>query len=342
MRDKFRTAAWLTLGITTLLAAWWNLPGRAQVEAVDKVGKLAPRMNASQVLAQELPMLDIDTLWTSPELLPVGKPQVYLAQGIPLLRVMAEEEEWNDNEKPAVRLDSVEAGVYQPQPDPHEEVKPEQVPGLGQFRLWLPPGEKAPLVGIYNTHTSETYRLTDKTDKVQGQRGGVFNAASALAEELSSRYGIGVVQSQAIHDENWLLHNPYANSAETATQMLEKYPGLQLLIDIHRDAEVPRGSSVIKIEGQEAARIMLVVGTNSRGNHPRWQQNLKFAEELAGKIEQQYPGLVRKVMTKPGRYNQHLHPQAVLIEIGSTNNTTAEAAYTGRLLAKVLADVVKK
>lgn len=342
MRDKFRNLAGMALGLTTLLAAWWNLPVRAQVEAVDKVGKLAPRLDAGQMLAQELPLWQLDRLWTSPELLPVGKPQAYLAQGIPLLRVVAEEEEWQDSEQPAARMENVETGVYQPQTDPHDEVKPEQVPGMGQFRLWLPAGQTRPLVGIYNTHTSETYRLSDRTDKVKGQRGGVFSAASALAEELSSRYSVGVVQSQAIHDENWLLHNPYANSATTASQMLQKYPGLKLLIDIHRDAEVPREHSVVKIQGQEAARIMLVVGTNSRGNHPNWQKNLAFAEELARKIEQQYPGLVRKVMTKPGRYNQHLHPQAILIEIGSTNNTTAEASYTGKLLAKVLADVVKK
>ncbi|GAW31708.1 stage II sporulation protein P [Carboxydocella sp. JDF658] len=342
MRFKGRTAGWLALGLTTLLAAWWNIPTRAQVEAVDKVGQIAPKMDARQMLQRELPLLGTEMMWTSPEWLPVGKPQVYLAQGIPFLRVMAEEEEWNDSDKPVARTDRVVDSVYQPQADPHEEVKPEQVPGLGQFRLWLPAGQKVPLVGIYNTHTSETYRLTDKTDKVPGEKGGVFAAASALAEELSSRYGIGVVQSQAIHDENWLLHNPYANSAVTARQMLEKYPDLQLLIDIHRDAEVPRENSVVKIQGREAARIMLVVGTNSRGNHPSWQKNLAFAQQLAKQIEQQYPGLVRKVLTKPGRYNQHLHPRAVLIEIGSTSNSTAEAEYTARLLAKMVADVVKK
>ncbi|MGB9905227.1 MAG: stage II sporulation protein P, partial [Desulfotomaculales bacterium] len=69
-------------------------------------------------------------------------------------------------------------------------------------------------------------------------------------------------------------------------------------------------------------------------------QNKKFAGELAEKINAKYPGLCLGVRVSDGRYNQHLHPRAVLVEMGSACNSTEEAVAGARLFADVLGELV--
>lgn len=53
-----------------------------------------------------------------------------------------------------------------------------------------------------------------------------------------------------------------------------------------------------------------------------------------------YPGLSLGVRVKDGLYNQFLHSRAVLVEMGTTENSTEEAARSARLLADALADIL--
>jgi stage II sporulation protein P len=54
-----------------------------------------------------------------------------------------------------------------------------------------------------------------------------------------------------------------------------------------------------------------------------------------------YPGLMRPTQVRrDARYNQHLHPNSLLIEIGSVENTLEEALLAAELLANVLAEAL--
>lgn len=211
--------------------------------------------------------------------------------------------------------------------------KPQTQPGKPPRQL---PGD--PLVLIYNTHTGETYEKTDGLDRLPGKRGGVYLAAKALADTLQNNYGIKVVQSDVVHDGNFLMDNPYSKSYQTVSSILKQYPSIKLVIDVHRDAGVERKNSLVEINGDQVASTMLVVGTNARQNHPNWQVNYAYAQQLGKEINAKYPGLLRKIITKRGRYNQHLHAHAILVEIGSTQNSTEEAMKAAGLIADVLAE----
>ena len=114
-------------------------------------------------------------------------------------------------------------------------------------------------VGIYCTHSSESYISFSGQAKVYGEQGGVYRAAAQLAASLNAE-GIGTVLSETIHDwPDW--NKSYANSLATAEGLLAAYPQLQVLIDMHRDAGVSREASVCEINGKKAARIMLVCGS---------------------------------------------------------------------------------
>lgn len=198
--------------------------------------------------------------------------------------------------------------------------------------------EKA-LVGIYHTHTGETYALTDGTERLTGKKGGVVTVGESLKKELEEVYGIRTVHSDRINDEKYSAS--YTESEKDARRLLAENPDLEILLDIHRDAGKPRKDSIVDINGREMAPILFVVGSDARAPFPTWKQNYDFAKKLAEQIGKKYPGLCTGVRVKEGRYNQFLHPRAILVEVGSVSNSTEEAVESGRLLAGILAGELK-
>lgn len=203
----------------------------------------------------------------------------------------------------------------------------------------LSAGGDNPLVGIYTTHNAENYSPTGEDAKVEGKNSGVAKVAEALESSLINVYGIGASRSQQIHDyPDWNLS--YTKSKETAKCLLSKNPSIQILVDIHRDAGV-KEKRTVAIGGAKAAQILFVVGSSQRLDHPNWKQNKAFAEKLHAKAQELYPGLSRGVRVQTGRYNQHLHPHAVLIEVGNVKNSLEEAEYSGKLMAHIFSEVLK-
>lgn len=201
-----------------------------------------------------------------------------------------------------------------------------------------PPGGE-PVVAIYNTHTGETYGLSDGTDRLTGKRGAVVKVAQKIEETLEKKYHISVVRSDTIHDASY--NSSYIESEKTVLGLIKKYPHLKILLDIHRDAGRPRQDCFIDIKGKKVARVMIVVGSDARMPFPHWQENLALARKLNDKMNAMYPGLSIGIAVKEGRYNQQYHPGAILVEIGSVKNYTVEALNAGEMVADALAAVLK-
>lgn len=194
------------------------------------------------------------------------------------------------------------------------------------------------LVAIYNTHTGETYALTDGMDRLNGKQGGVVTVAAALQEELENRYGIRVVRSDRINDA--VYSTSYSESEKVVRELLAEHPHLLVVLDIHRDAGKSRQDSLVTVNGQEVAPVLIIVGSDARSPHPEWRQNYSFARAISDKMDSLYPGLSLGVRVKEGRYNQYLHPGAILLEMGTVANSTEEAVTSARLLAEVLAELL--
>ncbi len=202
----------------------------------------------------------------------------------------------------------------------------------------VPPSER--LVGIYNTHTGETYSLTDGVERLDGRRGGVVTVAAALQETLEKNYNIKVARSDRINDLSY--NSSYLESEKTARQMLAENPSVWAVFDIHRDSGKTREQSVVSINGQSVAPILFIVGSDARRSFPAWRQNYAFACELSGRLDEKFPGLSLGVRVKDGMYNQFLHPHAILLEVGTSKNSVEEAVRSARLLADVVAGMVKE
>ena len=193
-------------------------------------------------------------------------------------------------------------------------------------------------IGIYCTHTTESYIPTYGEAKASGERGGIYNVALALKDSLAQR-GIPAVVSDTIHDyPDWQMS--YSNSLDTMEAMKKKYPGMEIFIDVHRDAIGSDDPLTTVIEGQEVTRLMLVVGSNQRSNHPNWEQNLAFARKVGNALESGAPGILRSVRVQSGRYNQHLSPKAMLMEVGCSNSSLEQAEKGVDYLAEAIETVL--
>lgn len=197
---------------------------------------------------------------------------------------------------------------------------------------------QSPVVAIYHTHSSEAYLASQGAAYLWGSKDGVISVGETLAEALWRDYGISVVHSLAFHDVEE-FRNAYSRSAVTAESMAKRYTNLKLVLDIHRDATGNDSGTTVTIQGVRTAQVLLLVTTDRYGlPHPNWRKNLAAAQELHSVISSLYPGLSRGVRQHDdGRFNQHLHPGCLLLEIGDVNNTKEEALNCARLLAHAIA-----
>jgi stage II sporulation protein P len=198
-----------------------------------------------------------------------------------------------------------------------------------------------PLVGIYHTHTAEAFiPNSGRSHKPGGQRGDIVDVGEAMVARLA-QHGIPAVQSKNIHDYPSFM-KAYGPSEATAKKLLADNPSLQMLFDIHRDAD-KRENATVMVNGTAMARISIVVGMGQPDLlQPHWQQNHAFAKLIDAKLNQHFPGLSRGIQLVEWRYNQHLHPRALLIEVGCQDNSREEAVRSIELLSDVVTEILSE
>ncbi len=59
--------------------------------------------------------------------------------------------------------------------------------------------------------------------------------------------------------------------------------------------------------------------------NPYVTDNLAFSFQMQLKANELYPGFTRKIYLKGYRYNLHLKPKSLLIEVGAQTSTVKEA-----------------
>ncbi|MDR3565217.1 MAG: stage II sporulation protein P [Negativicutes bacterium] len=213
------------------------------------------------------------------------------------------------------------------------------LPNFPQFN-WknLTPSGK-PLVGIYHTHTSESFIPSSGVSHARGgQRGEIVDVGEALVKRLD-QHGVLAVQSKNIHDYPSFM-KAYGPSEITARKMLEDNPSIQMIFDIHRDAD-KRENATAMVNGVPMARITIVVGMGQQDLvQPHWQQNHAFAKLIDAKLNQYFPGLSRGIQLVEWRYNQHLHPRALLLEVGCQESSKEEVIHSIELLGDILAEIL--
>ena len=201
-----------------------------------------------------------------------------------------------------------------------------------------------PQVYLYNTHQLEGYSKENLEE--YNITPNVMMASYMLRESLNNQQIQTVVETSDmttfLNSQGWNYQNSYKASRYFIKDALKKYPNLDLIIDIHRDA-IPKKSSTIKIDNKNYAKILFVIGEE----YKNYKKNLALANNLNKKIEKKYPGLSRGVMKKKGQYvdgvyNQDLSEKIILIECGGYKNTTLEVYNTMEVIGQIIKEYLEE
>lgn len=201
-----------------------------------------------------------------------------------------------------------------------------------------------PTVLILHTHATESYTKNGEmyaetaAYRTLDENYNMLSIGDTVADVLTQA-GIGVIHDRGIHDYP-SYSGSYVHSRNSVEEILEQYPSVCLVLDLHRDAVEKDGKQLrplAQAEGKPSAQLMLVVGTDiSRQSHENWQENLALALKLHIQLERMTPGIMRPLNLRAQRFNQDLSPGALLVEVGAAGNTREEALTAARKLADAL------
>ena len=200
-----------------------------------------------------------------------------------------------------------------------------------------------PKVLIYHTHSQEAFansRPGEWQDTVVG-------LGETLKNNLESRYGISVLHLTDTFDVIDGVTDrsaAYTYAEEKIWQVLEDYPSIKVIIDLHRDGVADDTRLVTNINGKDTAQLMFLNGlcrTAANGpieylQNPYLAENLAFSFKLQAKAAQYYPNLMRRIYLRSYQYNLHILPRSLLVECGAQTNTVEEVQNAMPLLADLL------
>lgn len=210
--------------------------------------------------------------------------------------------------------------------------------------MTLPQEGDGPQILIYHTHSQEAF-----VDSVPGDvNTGIVGVGECLTKILTEQYGYRVLHNTGQYDVE-TRDNAYSRALPAVEQILAENPSIQVIIDLHRDEVAEETKLVTDIQGRPTARFMFFNGlsrTRKTGDidylaNENQEANLAFSFQMQLKAAEYYPGLTRRIYLKGYRYNMHLRPRTLLVELGAQNNTVEEAINACDPLAHILDMVLK-
>lgn len=196
-----------------------------------------------------------------------------------------------------------------------------------------------PQILIYHTHSQEAF-----ADSIPGDKSTtIMGAGELLAQILREEYGYNVIHHTGEFDVG-ARDYAYSNSLPVIEQVLEENPTIEVVIDLHRDAVLEGRKLVMDLNGRPTARFMFFNGlsyTRARGEieylkNPYIDDNLAFSFQMQVAANEYYPDVTRRIYLKGYRYNMHLRPKSLLIELGAQTNTVEEIQNACAPIAHVL------
>ena len=210
---------------------------------------------------------------------------------------------------------------------------------------------EAPQVLILHTHGSEAYTPAEDSGivwsgdhRTTDYRYNVVRVGDAMAETLGEA-GISVLHDRTLYDYP-SYSDAYDRALIAIQQYLEKYPSIRFVLDVHRDAVADGQGNQYKVVSpvdneKTAAQLTLVVGSDGSGlTHPNWMENLRLAAALQERVLAEYPTLMRPLLLRNSRYNQHATTGSLLLEVGAAGNSPEEAVLAGELFARAFAQTL--
>ena len=210
---------------------------------------------------------------------------------------------------------------------------------------------EGPQILILHSHGSEAYTPVSGTEVVWSGdsrttdfRYGVVKAGDEMASIFADA-GISVIHDRTLYDYPDYTGS-YDRSLSAIQSYLAQYPTIKFILDVHRDYISDSNGNPYKVVSEidglgTAAQMTLVMGSDGSGAaHPDWMENLKLAVAIQEQILTDYPTLMRPILLRKSRYNQHATTGSLLVEVGTAGNAPEEAFLSARLFALEMTKVL--
>ena len=206
-----------------------------------------------------------------------------------------------------------------------------------------------PQILIMHTHETESYEPYERdfydkdfTCRTTDDSMNMAAVGDAIADKLE-KAGIGVIHDVTKHDHP-SYNGSYDRSRITVSEILEEYPSIKVVLDIHRDAiekeDGTRIAPIASINGKNAAQVMIISGCDDGTmNMPDHMLNFRFASALQQQLESDHNGLTRPLLFDYRKYHHDLTTGSILIEVGGHENSIEHAIYSGELIGESLVNL---
>ncbi len=177
-------------------------------------------------------------------------------------------------------------------------------------------------IAVYHSHGAESYVPSDGTESIP-EGGGILDVGEAFVEALEEN-GLEVKHSPETH----VPHDAgaYNRSRRTVEELMQD--NANVFFDVHRDA-VPAEEYKAVVDDDQIVQIQFVVGRQNQNV----EVNRQFAESLKNATDKLYPDLIKGIFMARGSYNQDITPLALLLEVGTHENTREGAEESVALFA---------
>ena len=225
-------------------------------------------------------------------------------------------------------------------------------PQPGEFRIEVVRGPGLLGAGggkrilIYHTHTYEAYESTPENTyeptqqwRTKDNQHNVVRVGDELTRLLTAA-GYDVVHDTTAYAPP-VLDTSYTRSLKMLEDSVSRGEKYNLYIDLHRDAysSSMANQNTVQVGDLKIARIMMLIGRGMGQSYeirPEWEKNLVIAQAVTDSLNEQIPDLCRPVRLKTGRFNQHIAPCCILVEVGNNKNTLEEALASIPYLADAI------
>ena len=195
-----------------------------------------------------------------------------------------------------------------------------------------------PRVLIYHTHATESYLPASSGNyHTVKEENTVRDAGTVLAEVLEEN-GIGVVHDKTLHD-NPSYNESYSRSYETVKALLKKYPTIECIIDLHRDATAEEVAGPVQtVKGTSSAVYSYVLSNTTE----TYEENKAFLAKLNSIADSSFDGYTGNILERPYWYNQELSGKSILIEMGNNRNNIKDVRQCAEIFGEILAQALEE
>lgn len=240
---------------------------------------------------------------------------------------------------------------------PEPSISPSPRPGEFSIQVIRGPGTTGAIgkkrILIYHTHTYEAYKPTpentyERTEKwrTKDNQHNVVRVGEELTKLLNAA-GFDVVHDTTAYEPP-VLGTSYTRSLKMLEDSVSRGDKYDLYIDLHRNASsaIATNHNTVQVGGQSIARLMMLIGNGAGVTgtgfdvQPDWEKNLNIAQSITDSLNEQVPELCRPVKLTKQRYNQHVAPCCILMEVGDNLNTLEEALASVPYIADAIRSVL--